>query len=116
MIKYGEVFGVDESSWSGGQAFWREGHVFYSFPRSEARLTFRVTPLKKGLEIPVATQILNPHLTPPAVWAGAALPQTWTSGALAMTLSRLAVRTNIATRVWQSSFQYFETFLELSHD
>jgi hypothetical protein len=51
--RHGDLFGAETSSWFGGQTFWRVGHVFYSYPRSEEQLTFRVTPWRKNNHAPV---------------------------------------------------------------
>src|SRR5882724_823171 len=37
-----QIFGAETSSWFGGQAFWRVGHIFYVYPRDESELNFQV--------------------------------------------------------------------------
>jgi hypothetical protein len=110
--QHGDLFGPETSSWYGGQTFWRVGHVFYSYPRSEAQLTLRVTPWKKDKNTPVTTQFQNPRIVPAANWSGGPLPQTKTPGPIEITLSELKVRTN-DTKYWQTPSVYFEPVWQL---
>ena len=110
--KHGDLFGQETSSWFGGQKFWRVGHIFCSYPRDEMRLTFRVTPWKKGKNTPVTVQFANPHVVTPANWTGEPLPQTKTVSGLQITLARLNMRTN-EQKYWQTPSKYFEPVFEL---
>ena len=112
---HGDLFGQETSSWFGGQTFWRVGHVFYSYPRSEAQLTLRVTPWKKNKDTPVTTQFQNPHIVQPANWSGEPLPQTKTPGPIEITLCELQMRTN-ETKYWQTASVYFEPVWQLRQD
>ncbi len=40
----GDSFRETTSYWHGGTGFWRVGHLFYAFPRTERTLTVQVTP------------------------------------------------------------------------
>ena len=113
--QHGDLFGQETSSWFGGQTFWRVGHVFYSYPRSEAQLTLRVTPWKKNKDTPVTTQFQNPHIAQAANWSGGPLPQTKTPGPIEITLSELQIRTN-ETKYWQTASLYFEPVWQLRQD
>ncbi len=105
--QHGDFFGEDTRYWTGGARFWRVGHVFYSFPRDEERLTLRITPWRKNQTSTVT--VPNPQLTPPAQWSGAPLPQTKTAGPLEVTLKGLTVRTNAdAGKYWSTPFRFFE--------
>ena len=112
---HGDLFGQDTSSWFGGQTFWRVGHIFYSYPRSETQLTFRVTPWKKNNNVPVTAQLFNPHVAQPANWSGQPVPQTKATGPIEITLTRLVAKTNELT-YWQTPARYFEPVWELSQN
>ena len=113
--QHGDLFGQETSSWFGGQTFWRVGHVFYSYPRSEAQLTLRVTPWKKNKDTPVTTQFQNPQIVQAANWSGGPLPQTKTAAPIEITLSELQMRTN-ETKYWQTASVYFEPVWQLRQD
>jgi hypothetical protein len=110
--KHGDVFGAETSHWFGGQAFWRVGHIFYSYPRDEEQLTWRVTPWKKNMNTPVTAQFPNPNVMRPANWQGEAPPQTKSVGPLEITLARLNTRTNEA-KDWQSASAHLEPVWQL---
>ena len=110
--QYGDLFGADTSSWSGGQTFWRVGHVFYSYPRDEAQLTFRVTPWKKNKNTPVTARLTNPRVARPENWKSEPAPQTKAIGPLEITLAQLTARTN-DQKYWQTPSKYFEPVFEL---
>jgi hypothetical protein len=110
--EHGDLFGQETSSWFGGQTFWRVGHVFYSYPRSERQLTLRVTPWKKNKDTPVTTQFQNPHIVQAAKWSAGPVPQTKTPGPIEITLFELKVRTN-ETKYWQTASAYFEPVWQL---
>lgn len=110
--EYGDLFGTETSHWFGGQSFWRVGHVFYSYPRAEGELTFRVTPWKKDKNRPVTAQIPNPHVERGVEWSGKPPPQTNFAGPLEIILASLNARTNEA-RYWQTPSTYFEPIWEL---
>jgi hypothetical protein len=42
MDKNGDLLGEFTHSWFGGSSFWRVGHIFYAFPRTEPNLTLLV--------------------------------------------------------------------------
>lgn len=110
--KHGDLFGADTSSWSGSPTFWRVGHIFYSYPRAEERLTFRVTPWKKNKNTPMDAQFANPHVVQAAKWSGEPLPQAKTLGPLEITLVELKAKTN-ETKYWQTASTYFEPAWQL---
>jgi len=110
--QHGDLFGPETSHWSGGQSFWRVGHMFYSYPRSEKQLTLHVTPWKKNKDTPVTARLQNPHIVPAANWSGEPLPQTKTLGPIEITLAELKVRTN-ETKYWQAPSTYFEPVWQL---
>jgi hypothetical protein len=110
--KYGDLFGTETSHWFGGQSFYRVGHVFYSYPRAEGELTFRVTPWKKDKNRPVTAQIPNPHVERGVAWSGKPPPQTNFTGPLEIILAGLNARTNEA-KYWQTPSTYFEPVWEL---
>ena len=110
--KHGDSFGEDDGTWFGYPAFWRVGHVFYSYPRAETQLTFKVTPWRKGKQVSVTAQFENPHLSPGQNWSGEPVPQTKVIGSLEVTLARLNPRTNEQS-YFQTPFKYLEPSLDL---
>ena len=111
--EHGDLFGADTANWFGGQNFWREGHEFYAFPRTERKLTMRVVNWRNHrtnrMEFP------NPFVVQPAVWQGEALPQTNRVGDLNIVLTRLELRTNGSDKTadWDTRAVYWEPVLEL---
>jgi len=107
----GDLFGAETSSWFGGQAFWRVGHVFYSCPRDERELTLRVTTWREGKAS--SAKILNPHVIQPAKWSGNPLPQSTNVGGMEIRLRELIVRTNGGQqKYWEVPATYFEPVWE----
>ena len=107
----GDLFGAETSSWFGGQAFWRVGHVFYSYPRDERELTLRVTAWREGKAS--SAKVRNPHVFQPANWAGNSLPQSTNVGGMEIWLSELIVRTNGGQqKYWEVPASYFEPVWE----
>jgi hypothetical protein len=103
----GDVYGEETHSWFGARNFWRVGHIFHAFPRTERQLTLRVTPWRMHQSSLAA--ILNPHVCTRADWQGQALPQRQRAGDLEIVLSGLALRTNGAPEnYWQSASRYWE--------
>src|SRR5271165_6453330 len=101
LSENGDVFGQDTSEWFGSAAFWRVGHVFYAFPRSQRTLTVRVTPWRTNTS--VRFEVPNPHVTAPAAWSGQVLPQHQLVGDLDVALNGLLLRTNGSTKnYWES--------------
>ncbi len=112
LNEHGEYFGTATSSWSGGQTFWRVGHVFKVYPRDEATLTLRVTTWKNKQSS--VAKIPNPHVVHPEEWTGADLPQQTTNGDLNIVLTGLRLRTNNASpKYYQTRSVYWEPVWEL---
>jgi hypothetical protein len=101
--RHGNLFVEATSSWYGGSDFWRVGHVFPVYPRTEAALTIRITPWRTNQ--PVEVKVANPHSVSQAAWSGRTPPLTNRVGGLEIVLVRLEQRTNGAPN---SRFQ-FET-------
>ena len=111
----GELFGESTRHWFGGTAFWRVGHVFQAFPRTQTTLTLQVTPWKTNVS--VRLQLPNPRVTRPADWSGQPLPQEQRVGTLDVVLSGLALRTNGGPRKrWETPSCYWEPIWELRED
>jgi hypothetical protein len=114
--EHGDLFGNESSSWHGSANFWRVGHIFHAFPRTERRLTLQVWSWKKPgaaarMEIP------NPCVALPASWLGLPLPQRLRTGDLEVELTRLVMRTNGGPKqFWQTPSQYWEPVWELRRD
>ncbi len=103
----GDVFGADTSSWFGGTAFWRVGHIFYCYPRDERELTLRVTTWRQGKTS--SAKILNPRVFQSADWSGKSLPQSTNTGGLEIFLNALVTRTNGGRKkYWEAPATYFE--------
>jgi hypothetical protein len=108
--QHGDPF-QSQPHWSGGQKFWRVGHVFACWPRDEAQLTWRVTPYRKSEASTV--KLVNPHVSPAARLAGQPLPQTRLIGEAEIVLAALEVRTNGSkNRYWESLSTYLEPRFE----
>jgi hypothetical protein len=104
----GELFGQATSSWFGGTAFWRVGHVFYAFPRTQRTLTLQVSCWKKP-DAAIRMQLPNPCVSTPAAWQAGPLPQRRAVRDLEVELSSLALRTNGGPKeYWQTPSFYWE--------
>ncbi|MGA2747335.1 MAG: hypothetical protein ABSG59_01055 [Verrucomicrobiota bacterium] len=109
----GDLFESETGFWYGQSDFWRVGHVFYSFPRTERTLTMQVTSWKSHktgrMEFP------NPGLAQPALWKGDLLPQQQRVGDLSIVLCQLNLRTNGSpkTTFWETKAVYWEPVWEL---
>lgn len=113
--EYGQHFGEDNSCWFGSVRFWRVGHLFQVFPRSETNLIMLVTTWKgsktKRLGFP------NPHVAQAAAWSGMDLPQQKQDGDLSIVLTGLRLRTNgVAAKYWETMAVYWEPMWELDHE
>jgi hypothetical protein len=110
--EHDELFGTATSSWSGGQRFWRVGHVFKVYPRDETNLTLRVTNWRNGKSI--LAKIPNPYVVRPAEWTGADLPQQTTAGDLNIVLANLRLRANnVLPEYYQTRIVYWKPVWEL---
>ena len=108
----GDLFGEETSSWFGGTAFWRVGHVFRTFPRTQHTLTLQVTPW--NTHAGVRLELPNPHITAFATWSGEPLPQQKRVGNLEVVLTELLMRTNGGpSKSWQTCSRYWEPIWEL---
>jgi hypothetical protein len=104
---HGEHYAENNSYWFGGDEYWRVGHAFEVFPRSETNLTMQVSTWKNGktnqLNFP------NPHVVHPAEWTGLELPQQKHAGDLNIVLRGLRLRTNgIPSHEWETRSVYWE--------
>jgi hypothetical protein len=88
----GQHYAEDNSSWFGGDKFWRVGHLFHVFPRNQAELTMQVSEWRKHQTNEV--HFPNPHLVQPAAWTGLDLPQQQQAAGLTIVLSALRLLTN----------------------
>jgi hypothetical protein len=97
--------------WSGSQKFWRVGHVFYSWPRDEKLLTWRITPHR--MDLTSVVRLHNPHVTSALNWTGQPLPQTRLLGETELVLDGLQTRTNGSkSRYWVTPSTYWEPVFE----
>ncbi|MFO1498247.1 MAG: hypothetical protein U1G07_07640 [Verrucomicrobiota bacterium] len=104
---HGDLFGQETSSWFGGADFWRVGHIFYAFPRSERQLTLRIVPWRQ--QVPAQVTILNPHRASVEPLADKPLPQQMRVGELELSLLHLSARTNGGPEnYWQTPTVYYE--------
>jgi hypothetical protein len=107
-------FAEDNSYWFGGPAFWRVGHLFQVFPRSETNLTMLVTTWKGGKTSQLGFP--NPHVIHSAEWYRMELPQQKQVGDLSIVLTGLRLRTNGATaKYWETMAVYWDPVWELRH-
>jgi len=110
--EHGDLFGQETSSWFGGNAFWRCGHVFHAFPRTQRELTFQVTSWKSNETVQV--KFPNPIVTTSARWIGRRLPQQQSVGDVDILLTGLTQGTNGGPkRYWESPARYWEPQWEL---
>jgi hypothetical protein len=113
MSEQGDLFPSETSSWFGGSHFWRVGHVFYAFPRSERSLTMLVTTWKNNQTRRV--EFSNPYVAQPAVWLGDALPKQKEFGAFSIVLAQLKLTTDGSAQIkyWETKSVYWEPVWEL---
>jgi hypothetical protein len=112
----GDLFGQDTSNWFGGTAFWRVGHVFHAFPRTQATLTLRITSWKKR-DSSVQVRFPNPCVAAPARWAALPLPQRVRAGGLEVELTKLVIRTRGGPKqYWETPGRYWEPVWTLRRD
>ena len=107
----GDLFAPKSSSCFGGGDFWREGHLFYAFPRNSRKLTLQITPWTTN--VTSRGEFANPYFSPPAHWVGKPLPQATNCGNIEIALTSLQVRTNSK---WESAVPYLEPQWELRRD
>jgi hypothetical protein len=105
----GNVFAEDHPSWYGGVNFWREGHAFYSFPRSTETLTVRARLWDKTNFLLMT--VPNPGYRKPLDWTGEPLPQKQVIGDYTIILTSLKEATT--TEKWRSTALYWEPQFEL---
>jgi hypothetical protein len=111
----GDMFGEDTSCWFGGSAFWRVGHVFYAFPRTQRTLTVQVTPWRTNVS--VRLEVPNPQVVQQPVWSRKPLPQERAVGGLEVVMTDLLLRTNGSTsRYWESPARYWLPVWELRQE
>jgi hypothetical protein len=108
----GDIFGVESTPYFGFGSFSRVGYVFRAFPRTERKLTLRVTPWK--MDNSTFARIPNPHVSHRVDWVGNPLPQRQHVGDLDAVLSNLSIRTNGGPdKYWESPSLYWEPEWEL---
>jgi hypothetical protein len=111
--EHGDLFAQETSHWYGGTAFWRAGHIFHAFPRTQPTLTLHVS-CWKNVGSFVQMQFPNPCITAPASWPAETLPQRLRKGDLEVELTKLVVRTNGGPKqFWQTPCQYWEPVWKL---
>jgi hypothetical protein len=111
----GDLFGVHQPSWFGGNNFWRVGHSFYAYPRDAQKLTLQITPWNTNVTSRV--EIANPHITTAGGWSGTSLPQQASFGNLEVALTALQLRTNGGPKqYWATPARYWEPKWELRQD
>ncbi len=104
----GDYYGEETSSWFGGNNFWRVGHIFHAFPRTERKLTLQISCWKKT-NSSIRLEFQNPHVTKAANWSAVGLPQRRSVGNLEVELTKLALRTNGSPKqYWQTPSCYWE--------
>ena len=113
--KHDDLFGEETSSWFGGNDFWRVGHVFNAFPRSEPQLTLQIIPWHK--QPPSVLTIPNPNVITPKSRSGRGLPQVQRVGDLEIRLANLTMRTNGSPEnYWETSCRFLDPKWELRKD
>jgi hypothetical protein len=111
--EHGDFFGQETSSWFGSASFWRAGHIFHAFPRTQSTLTLQVS-CRKGSDSPVLLQFPNPCVIKPGRWQAHPLPQRLTVGDLEVELEKLVMRTNGGPKqFWQTPCRYWEPIWRL---
>ena len=114
--EHGDLFGQETTHWFGGAAFWRAGHVFHAFPRTQATLTLQVASAKNRGST-VRMEFPNPCVTVPAKWAALPLPQHLRAGDLEVELTKLLLRTNGGpNHYWETTCQYWKPVWTLRRD
>jgi hypothetical protein len=112
VAENGDVYPQETSSWFGGTKFWRVGHEFHAFPRTDSKLTLRITSWKKQGTVKV--EFPNPYITKPAIWTGEPLPQKKSIGELDIVLVGVEMRTNGNPKnYWETPAVYWEPNWEL---
>jgi hypothetical protein len=112
----GELFGQDTSSWFGGTSFYRAGHIFHTFPRTQRTLTLQVSCWTKTNSA-VRFEFRNPHVTKPAGWSALPLPQRVSVGNLEVELTKLVLKTNGGPKqYWQTRSSCWEPVWRLCHN
>ena len=110
----GQHFESATSSWSGGQKFWRVGHVFTVYPRTAENLTMEITTWRKNKTNRV--EFPNPHVVRPDSWTGAPLPQQQSVGDLNIVLTGLRLRTNgLPPKYYTTRAVFWDPVWELRH-
>jgi hypothetical protein len=112
----GELIGEETPYWfNGGNNFWRVGHAFKVFPRSQRTLTLQVTSWRSTNSI--RFELRNPHVMKPADWSARPLPQRVSVGNLEVELNRLVLRTNGGPKqYWTTPSRYWEPVWRLRRD
>jgi hypothetical protein len=114
--EHGDLFGQETSSWSGSPTFWRAGHIFHAFPRTQPTLALQVS-CWRSQGSAVRMEFPNPCLTTPASWPARPLPQRLRTGDLEVELTSLVMRTNGGPKqFWQTPGQYWEPVWKLRRD
>lgn len=105
--RHGDVWGEGTASWGGfDNRFWRVGHVFEAYPRSETELKLRIVPWRTNA--PVSVTFSNPNVGIGANWVSEALPARQKIGMMEIVLNGLAVRTNGGpSRRWETASRYW---------
>jgi hypothetical protein len=112
VAENGDLYGAENSSWFGGIKFWRVGHKFHAFPRTDSKLALQITSWKKPGTVKV--EFPNPYMAKPAIWTGEPLPQKKSIGGLDIILLGFEERTNGSPkRYWETPAVYWEPNWEL---
>jgi hypothetical protein len=110
--EHGEHYPADNTHWFGGSKFWRVGHVFSVYPRSQTNLTMQVNRWKSDKTNQM--EFSNPHLVQPAAWTGLELPQQKPAADFSVVLAGLRLRTNgVPPKYWETQSVYWESLWEL---
>lgn len=105
--QHGDLFGSEDRHWFGHDKFWRDGHRFSAFPRTEPKLTLQVTPLAKGKREPSRVQVPNPCVRAPERWSGSGLPQSKQFGEIEVVLADL-IASSRTNKIWETPSRYWE--------
>ncbi|SPE53036.1 exported hypothetical protein [Verrucomicrobia bacterium] len=111
--EHGDLFGQDTASWFGGNAFWRVGHVFHSFPRAQPKLTLQIACWRMPSPA-LRVELPNPCLARPATWLALPVPQRLDVGDLQVEFTELRLRTNGGPKqIWETPCRYWEPVWQL---